>query len=430
VNVLLVAPNRLMRESLVAVLQLDAYEIEATDRLPARISSDLLIIATSGGAEIDGLARLAAERGEGDVPMVLVADEPPAVVVELRKAGRAVSVVDPQATTEQLRVAIKGGAGRGPMPAAPGPVSRLERLSEREREVLAAVAEMGSAAGVASRLDISPRTVASHLRNAVTKLQVADVAAAIQLQARSRSSTARPDGYEKPTVVSEAPGRRVMVSMMANVHAAALADALSAQPGLVGLVGEDPIAGGPDLLEGSVDVMLIDARLVQGRLRGLRVVAASQIPVIVVADRQDAAEGALVLMAGARGYASWEWSIEELAAGVHGAALGGLVVAPSYLLSYLQHVLDRRADERRVVERYGSLSSREQGILRLIVDGLSDDDMAERLVVSTHTVRTHVQNILRKLGTRSRVEARAWDDLYGLTETIAPPEGEDRGLPL
>ena len=54
-----------------------------------------------------------------------------------------------------------------------------------------------------------------------------------------------------------------------------------------------------------------------------------------------------------------------------------------------------------------ALSPRERDVLRLVAEGLSDADIAERLVLSPHTVHRHVSNILRKLGLHSRAAAAA-----------------------
>ena len=52
-----------------------------------------------------------------------------------------------------------------------------------------------------------------------------------------------------------------------------------------------------------------------------------------------------------------------------------------------------------------SLSPREEEILRLLADGMTDREIGEALTISTRTVETHVSNILRKLGSRNRAEA-------------------------
>ena len=62
----------------------------------------------------------------------------------------------------------------------------------------------------------------------------------------------------------------------------------------------------------------------------------------------------------------------------------------------------------------GELSPRERDVLRLVAEGLSDGDIAERLVLSPHTVHRHVANILRKLGLHSRAAAAAHAARAGL----------------
>jgi non-specific serine/threonine protein kinase len=55
-----------------------------------------------------------------------------------------------------------------------------------------------------------------------------------------------------------------------------------------------------------------------------------------------------------------------------------------------------------------TLTVREREIASLIADGLSNHDIAERLVITQGTVEVHVKHILSKLGLRSRVQVAAW----------------------
>jgi pimeloyl-ACP methyl ester carboxylesterase/DNA-binding CsgD family transcriptional regulator len=72
------------------------------------------------------------------------------------------------------------------------------------------------------------------------------------------------------------------------------------------------------------------------------------------------------------------------------------------------------APERETVVEIDELTRREREVLRLVAVGLSDGDIAERLVLSPHTVHRHVANILRKLGLHSRAAAAAHAARVGL----------------
>jgi DNA-binding NarL/FixJ family response regulator len=62
----------------------------------------------------------------------------------------------------------------------------------------------------------------------------------------------------------------------------------------------------------------------------------------------------------------------------------------------------------------GELSKRELEVLSLVAEGLTNHDIAQRLVLSDHTVNRHVANILRKLGLTSRAAAASLAGRHGL----------------
>jgi DNA-binding CsgD family transcriptional regulator len=81
----------------------------------------------------------------------------------------------------------------------------------------------------------------------------------------------------------------------------------------------------------------------------------------------------------------------------------------------------------RLANNTATLTDRERQLLSLISRGLSNDLIAEQLQISRHTVRTHVQNILMKLGARSRLEAAGMADaqlIYQSEQTL--PNGPTR----
>lgn len=101
--------------------------------------------------------------------------------------------------------------------------------------------------------------------------------------------------------------------------------------------------------------------------------------------------------AGCLGYLDKTGPLEDLVAAVRIAATGHIVISADALTKIVTNT------GRHVA----SLTRREREILHLIADGLTNRAIAERLVLSVHTVRTHVQTILAKLGAHSKLEAAA-----------------------
>jgi DNA-binding NarL/FixJ family response regulator len=84
---------------------------------------------------------------------------------------------------------------------------------------------------------------------------------------------------------------------------------------------------------------------------------------------------------------------------------------------------------RRAPIRTDALTDQERAVLRLMRQRLPDKEIAARLGVSWHTVRSHAQSVLNKLGVHSRRELDAWDARLEPTQ-IAPPEGGAARPPL
>jgi two-component system nitrate/nitrite response regulator NarL len=128
---------------------------------------------------------------------------------------------------------------------------------------------------------------------------------------------------------------------------------------------------------------------------------------ILVLGAEEGKEQALALLrAGARGYLFRDQSFAELRDAILEAAAGATVCTPrvaSLLFSRLAELgRERRRGERLEVLE---LTSREIEILRLIADGLKNQEIAKRLYLSVHTVKNHVHNILERLGVKSRWSA-------------------------
>jgi NarL family two-component system response regulator LiaR len=107
-----------------------------------------------------------------------------------------------------------------------------------------------------------------------------------------------------------------------------------------------------------------------------------------------------VLRAGALGCLLKNVSGKELAEAVRRANMGNSTLAPE-AADALVHAISSP------IEAHAGLTRRERDVLALMVDGLTNAEIAGRLVVSLSTVKTHVSSIIAKLGTSTRTEAAA-----------------------
>ena len=117
------------------------------------------------------------------------------------------------------------------------------------------------------------------------------------------------------------------------------------------------------------------------------------------------------LDSGARGYALKEGSVDELAEAITVVAKGGSYVDPRLRSALLSP---------RATQRQAALSTREREIMSLLAQGLTGEEVAGRLYLSTETVKTHVRNSMTKLEARNRVHAIAIALRQGQIDEEAP----------
>ena len=112
------------------------------------------------------------------------------------------------------------------------------------------------------------------------------------------------------------------------------------------------------------------------------------------------------LRAGASGFLLKDAPTREVVEAVRAVAAGDAVLAPAVTRQLLDQVGRRLpAAVSRAPEGLAELTDREQQVLRMLAVGMSNAEIAEALVVSEPTVKTHVSNLLGKLGLRDRVQA-------------------------
>ena len=107
---------------------------------------------------------------------------------------------------------------------------------------------------------------------------------------------------------------------------------------------------------------------------------------------------------GARGYLTKDLSPDALLRSVRGIRRGDLPMSRVFAAQVVDE-LARAARRGSGTTPDNGLSSREEEVLHLLADGLTDREIAENLQISPRTVETHVSNVLHKLGVRNRAEA-------------------------
>ena len=129
--------------------------------------------------------------------------------------------------------------------------------------------------------------------------------------------------------------------------------------------------------------------------------------IVILTSSDDQEMGMLGLRAGAVGFLSKQFEIEMLPQALRGALDGEAVISRRLGRRLIEHV--RRQPEGAVGLRpvKSPLTPREWEVIDLLVTGKTTDQIADTLVLSAETVRSHVKNILRKLNARSREEAVA-----------------------
>jgi DNA-binding NarL/FixJ family response regulator len=117
--------------------------------------------------------------------------------------------------------------------------------------------------------------------------------------------------------------------------------------------------------------------------------------------------------AGASGFLLKDVPAERLVEAVRLVADGGMLLGPSVTRRLVEDFAEQPAARAADPAAYG-LTRREGEVLGLLGRGLANAEIAEDLVVSTETVKSHVAEVLRKLGLRDRVQAVVWAYEHGL----------------
>jgi DNA-binding NarL/FixJ family response regulator len=159
------------------------------------------------------------------------------------------------------------------------------------------------------------------------------------------------------------------------------------------------------------DVVLMDVRMpVMDGIEATRRITAEagggDRPRILVLTTFDLDEYVYdALSAGATGFLLKEVTAERLFDAVRVVAAGEALLAPTVTRRLIGEFARLRRGLARRPARLDALTARETEVLRLVAEGLSNPEIADRLVLSEETVKTHVSRLLNKLGLRNRTQA-------------------------
>ncbi|MCC5579616.1 response regulator transcription factor [Microtetraspora sp. AC03309] len=195
---------------------------------------------------------------------------------------------------------------------------------------------------------------------------------------------------------------------------------LNAEPGIE-VVGQavDGLDAVTKVAELAPDVVLMDIRM--PRLGGIEATrritepagTAVKVLVLTTFDLDEYVYEAL--RAGASGFLLKDASAADLAQAVRVVAAGDALLAPNITKRLIAEFSRMTGAPRAPLkERVGDLTERESEVLSLIAQGMSNAEIAERLVVAEQTVKTHVSRILVKLGLRDRTQAAVFAYETGL----------------
>jgi DNA-binding NarL/FixJ family response regulator len=211
-------------------------------------------------------------------------------------------------------------------------------------------------------------------------------------------------------MTSPQPPIRLVVADDHNVVRTGFAELLDTQPDFtVVATAADGAEAVRVCREHSPDVVLMDVRMpgMDGITATRQLTADNGGPRVLILTTFDLDEYVYdALRAGASGFLLKDVTAERLFDAVRVIAAGDALLAPAITRRLIHEFAHRRPHPNTpAANSLAALTARETDVLRLIAEGLSNLEIAERLVVAEQTVKTHVSRLLAKLGLRDRTQA-------------------------
>ena len=158
-----------------------------------------------------------------------------------------------------------------------------------------------------------------------------------------------------------------------------------------------------------VDMAVVDLSLPDGQgtelIEELGEEAGPNLAVLVLTASVDRADHARAVEAGAAGVLHKSAEVDEIIDAARGLAAGDSLLSHGEITDLLRLAVRDREHELQIKEAVERLTKREMEVLQALSEGLSNKEIAGRMHISVETERSHMMNILTKLGARSRLQA-------------------------
>jgi two-component system nitrate/nitrite response regulator NarL len=172
-------------------------------------------------------------------------------------------------------------------------------------------------------------------------------------------------------------------------------------------------------LETEPDLGVIDLSLPDGEgtelIKNLRE-ANEDFAALLLTASLDRTDPARAVEAGAAGVVHKSADVDEILDATRRISEGETLLSPGELVEMLRIASQDREEEREARANIEQLTRREREVLQALSEGLSNKQIAQRLHMSVDTERTHMMNILSKLGVHSRLQALLFAARHGLIE--------------
>jgi len=203
----------------------------------------------------------------------------------------------------------------------------------------------------------------------------------------------------------------LLILLQERTFADALAIRLEREPDMVVVAALDASALPPHVFVGSrVDVVILDADLADNAAFRLcqELSQTSGAPSVIFLSRSSDPECIVwAIRAGAAGWVRKDESLDRLAGVIRGVVQGETWLPPDQIGEVLRLLMHGPDHDENGDQLLAALTGREREVLLCLAEGNRRRDVAENLHMSPNTVRTHLQNLMAKLGVHTAIEAVA-----------------------